>query len=103
MNDLLTLKVWQEVKDGRLETAIIMQLVEDNIIDKKDRCDVIVNFFRKNNRANGKSLVQIILDGAAEEREEYVFEVKNVFRFNTKQVCTLSLKKPIEWGNYLPM
>lgn len=95
MENLKNLEVCQEVKDGMLDTAIIAQLVEDNIISEEDKFDVIVNLFRKNNRANGKCLVQILFNG------EHIFEVKDVYRFNTTQSCTL--KRAKEWGNYLPM
>lgn len=95
MENLKNLKVYQECLDGRLDTAIIAQLIQDNIIDEEDRFDVIINFFRKNNRANGKNLVQILFYG------EYIFEVKDEYRFNTTQSCTL--KRAKEWGNYLPM
>ena len=89
-----TLKVYQECKDGRLDTAIIAELIEHNIINNE--FDAIINFFRKNNRANGKNLVQILISG-----EEHIFEVKEVNRYHTIQICTL--KRVEEWGNYLPM
>lgn len=95
MKNLKNLEVYQECKDGRLDTAIIQQLVEDGIINEEDRFNVIVNFFNKNNRANGKSFVQILFYG------QYIFEVKDVYRFNTTQSCTLKIAK--DWGKYLPM
>lgn len=95
MENLKNLKVWQECKDGLLETAIIEQLLEDNITNEENKFDVIVNIFRKNNRANGKCFVQILFNG------EHIFEIKDVYRFNTTQACTL--KRAKEWGNYLPM
>ena len=95
MENLKKLEVWQECQNGQLEMAIIKQLFEDNIIDYEDTFDVIVNFFKKNNRANGKNLVQILFNG------EHIFEVKNVYRIHTVQFCTL--KRVKEWGNYLPM
>lgn len=95
MKNLKNLEVYQECKDGRLDTAIIQQLVEDGIINEEDRFNVIVNFFNKNNRANGKSFVQILFYG------QYIFEVKDIYRFNTTQSCTLKIAK--DWGKYLPM
>lgn len=95
MKNLKKLEVYQECKDGRLDTAIINQLVEDGIINEEDRFNVIVNFFNKNNRANGKSFVQILFYG------QYIFEVKDIYRFNTTQSCTLKIAK--DWGKYLPM
>lgn len=83
------IQVARDNKYGKLDNAIVETLMEEGILEDTFWGTEVynVNFYRKNNRANGKQF--IIVHEVDEEKILLAYYIKDVYRFNYWQECTL--------------
>lgn len=87
----MKIKVNREELSGRLDSTIIKELGRLNILKNVDFKEPFSNydleFYRKNNRVNGKQFIVITPTDSKEVVKAYW--IKDIYRFNTTQSCTL--------------
>lgn len=87
--ELKKIKVARDDRYGRLDNAIIETLMEQGILRDNfwERDIYNVRFFRKNNRINGKQFITIT--DLVKEKTLLAYYIKDIYRFNFWQECTL--------------
>lgn len=94
------IQVARDNKYGKLDNAIIETLMEEGLIEDSIWGTEVydVNFYRKNNRANGKQFITVHY--VDDEKVLFAYYIKDILRFNFWQECTLL---PIKDDNELDM
>lgn len=83
------IKIARDNRYGRLDDAIIETLIEEGVLEDLHwgSAKYDIDFYRKNNRANGKQF--IIVHEVDKEKILLAYYIKDIYRFNYWQECTL--------------